>query len=54
MTGGGLPLIAEHNASASGTDLAGYMTESPGFSAFVSDDGAVYHPTRRPGADWSS
>jgi predicted dithiol-disulfide oxidoreductase (DUF899 family) len=43
MTGAGLPLIVEQNARASGTDAAGYMTESPGFSAFVLEDGAVYH-----------
>jgi predicted dithiol-disulfide oxidoreductase (DUF899 family) len=38
-----LPPIVEHNARASGTDAAGYMTESPGFSTFVRDDAAVYH-----------
>lgn len=43
MSGAGLPPIVEHNARASGTDAAGYMTESPGFSAFVLEDGAVYH-----------
>jgi predicted dithiol-disulfide oxidoreductase (DUF899 family) len=44
MSGGGVPPIVEHNARASGTDAAGYMTESPGFSAFVRDeDGTVYH-----------
>ncbi len=32
-----------HNASETGTDVVGYLTESPGFSAFVLDDGAVYH-----------
>jgi predicted dithiol-disulfide oxidoreductase (DUF899 family) len=42
-TEGGLPPIVEHNARASGTDVAGYMTESPGFSALVNDDGAVFH-----------
>ena len=42
MTGAGLPPIVEHNARASGTDVAGYMTESPGFSSFVLDRGAVY------------
>ena len=42
MTGAGLPPIVEHNARASGTDVAGYMTESPGFSSFVLDGGAVY------------
>ena len=43
MTGAGLPPIVEHNAHASGTDPAGYMTESPGFSSFVRDEGGVYH-----------
>src|SRR4029079_7148480 len=42
MMGGGIPPIAEQNARAAGTDLAGYMTESPGFSAFVNDNGTVY------------
>jgi len=43
MTGAGLPPIVEQNAHASGTDVAGYLTESPGFSSFVLDEGAVYH-----------
>ena len=43
MTGSGLPPIVEHNASATGTDVAGYLTESPGFSTFVRDNGTVYH-----------
>jgi predicted dithiol-disulfide oxidoreductase (DUF899 family) len=34
--------IAEQ-AEATGTDPAGYMTEGPGMSAFVLDDGAVFH-----------
>jgi predicted dithiol-disulfide oxidoreductase (DUF899 family) len=38
-----LPPIAAHNASATGTDLVGYLTELFGFSSFVRDDGAVYH-----------
>jgi predicted dithiol-disulfide oxidoreductase (DUF899 family) len=42
-TGTGLPPIVERNARATGTDAAGYLTESPGFSTFVRDDGAVYH-----------
>jgi predicted dithiol-disulfide oxidoreductase (DUF899 family) len=42
-TGTGLPPIVEQNARATGTDAVGYLTESPGFSAFVRDDGAVYH-----------
>jgi predicted dithiol-disulfide oxidoreductase (DUF899 family) len=44
MAGNGfLPPVVEHNARASGTDPAGYMTESPGFSTFVRDDDRVYH-----------
>jgi predicted dithiol-disulfide oxidoreductase (DUF899 family) len=42
MTKSGLPPIVEHNARATGTDVAGYLTESPGFSAFANADGAVY------------
>ena len=38
-----LPPIAERNASDSGTDLVGYLTQSQGFSSFVLDKGAVYH-----------
>jgi predicted dithiol-disulfide oxidoreductase (DUF899 family) len=42
-TGTGLPPIVEQNARATGTDVVGYLTESPGFSTFVQDDdGAVY------------
>jgi predicted dithiol-disulfide oxidoreductase (DUF899 family) len=40
---GALPPIVEQNATSSGTDVAGYMTESPGFSTFVRDGGGVYH-----------
>jgi predicted dithiol-disulfide oxidoreductase (DUF899 family) len=43
MAGSGLPPIVEQNARASGTDVAGYLTESPGFSAFAKADGAVHH-----------
>jgi predicted dithiol-disulfide oxidoreductase (DUF899 family) len=43
MTGSGLPPIVEQNARATGTDVAGYLTESPGFSTFVHDDDTVYH-----------
>ena len=39
----GIPPIVEHNARLAGTDAAGYMTESPGFSSFVLEDGAAYH-----------
>jgi predicted dithiol-disulfide oxidoreductase (DUF899 family) len=40
---GSLPPVVASNAAASGTDVVGYLTQSPGFSAFVLDDGAVYH-----------
>jgi predicted dithiol-disulfide oxidoreductase (DUF899 family) len=40
---GGLPPIVEQNARSTGTDIVGYLTESPGFSTFVQDGGAVYH-----------
>jgi len=39
---GSLPPIVDRNADASGTDVVGYLTESPGFTAFVLDDGVVY------------
>jgi len=38
-----LPPIADRNASESGTDVVGYLTQSQGFSSFVLDHGAVYH-----------
>ena len=31
------------NARATGTDVAGYLTESPGFSTFVREGDDVYH-----------
>jgi predicted dithiol-disulfide oxidoreductase (DUF899 family) len=43
MMKNGLPAIVERNARSSGTNPVGYMTEDPGFSAFVRDDDAVYH-----------
>ncbi len=38
-----LPPIVEHNARATGTNIFGYLTESPGFSSFVLEAGTVYH-----------
>jgi predicted dithiol-disulfide oxidoreductase (DUF899 family) len=38
----GLPPIVEHNASSTGTEITGYLTELFGFSAFVLDEGTVY------------
>jgi predicted dithiol-disulfide oxidoreductase (DUF899 family) len=40
---GAFPPIVASNAAASGTDIAGYLTESPGFSAFVREGDDVYH-----------
>jgi len=40
---GSLPPIVEHNARSSGSDAAGYLTESPGFSSFIRDEDTVYH-----------
>jgi predicted dithiol-disulfide oxidoreductase (DUF899 family) len=38
----GLPPIVAQNAAATGTDVAGYLTEAPVVSAFALQDGAVY------------
>jgi predicted dithiol-disulfide oxidoreductase (DUF899 family) len=40
---GQLPPIAAQNASASGTDLVHYLSDSQGFSSFAREGGAVYH-----------
>jgi predicted dithiol-disulfide oxidoreductase (DUF899 family) len=39
---GGLPPIVRHNATATGTDVFGYLSESPAMSAFTLAGGAVY------------
>jgi len=41
--GESLPLIAVRNASATGTDLAGYFSEGHGFSTFAREGETVYH-----------
>ena len=38
-----LPPIADRNASETGTDVVGYLTEGPGFDAFVREGDTVYH-----------
>ena len=43
MAEAGVPPILDHLAASTGTDVAGYLTEGPGFSAFAREDGAVYH-----------
>jgi predicted dithiol-disulfide oxidoreductase (DUF899 family) len=36
--------VLDHMSSDTGTDVAGYLTEAPGFSSFVLDeDGTIYH-----------
>ena len=37
------PQILEQMAESTGTDVTGYVSEGPVFSAFALDDGAVYH-----------
>ncbi len=37
------PPVLRQMADSTGTDVAGYVSEGPGMSAFVLDDGAVYH-----------
>jgi predicted dithiol-disulfide oxidoreductase (DUF899 family) len=39
---GGLPPIVAQNAAATGTDVPGYLSESPAMSAFMLAGGAVY------------
>jgi predicted dithiol-disulfide oxidoreductase (DUF899 family) len=40
---GDLPPVVAQIAAACGTDLAGYVAEAPGLSAFTLSDGVVYH-----------
>jgi predicted dithiol-disulfide oxidoreductase (DUF899 family) len=42
-TAAAVPPVVARNARASGTDLIGYLTETPGFSTFVHDQDTVYH-----------
>ena len=39
---GEMPPAVEHYARACGTDVASYVTEGPGLSAYALSDGAVY------------
>src|SRR5438874_2580963 len=39
---GEIPPVVEQMADATGTDVAGYVTEGPGLSAYALADGAVY------------
>jgi predicted dithiol-disulfide oxidoreductase (DUF899 family) len=40
---GEAPPVLRQLADATGTDVAGYVSEGPGFSAFVASDGTVHH-----------
>ena len=42
MLEAGPPPIIQQNASSSGTDAVGYLTQGPGFTSFARDDGAIY------------
>ena len=42
MLEAGAPPGVESNATSSGTDVTGYLTQGPGFSAFAREDGVVY------------
>ena len=39
---GEIPPVVEQMAAATGTDVAGYVTEGPGLSAYALEDGTVY------------
>src|SRR3954447_12235485 len=39
---GEIPAVVQRNAESSGTDVAGYVTEGPGLSAYALADGTVY------------
>jgi predicted dithiol-disulfide oxidoreductase (DUF899 family) len=39
---GEIPSVVEQMADATGTDVAGYVSEGPGLSAYALEDGAVY------------
>jgi predicted dithiol-disulfide oxidoreductase (DUF899 family) len=43
MLEGEPPPVLQQMASQTGTDVAGYLSEGPGFSAFALADGGVYH-----------
>lgn len=43
MLEAGAPPVIDQLAKSTGTDATGYMTEIPGVSASVLDEGTVYH-----------
>ena len=52
--GDAFPPIVESNARSSGTDIVGYLTESPGSARSSRTATTSTTRTRRRGADWSS
>jgi predicted dithiol-disulfide oxidoreductase (DUF899 family) len=42
MLEAGPPPVLDHNARSTGTDVTGYLSQGPGFSVFVLDDGTAY------------
>ncbi len=48
------PPILRQMATATGTDVAGYVSEGPGMSAFALSDGTVYHAYSTPAVGSSS
>ena len=42
MLEAGPPPVLDHNAKSTGTDVTGYLSQGPGFSVFVFDNGTVY------------
>ncbi len=42
LESGQIPATVEQNAEMCGTDVAGYVAEGPGLSAYALDDGTVY------------
>jgi predicted dithiol-disulfide oxidoreductase (DUF899 family) len=42
MLEAGRPPVLDHNAKSTGTDVTGYLSQGPGFSVFVLDNGTVY------------
>jgi predicted dithiol-disulfide oxidoreductase (DUF899 family) len=43
MLEGDPPPVVNQMATASGTDIPGYLSEGPGFSSFIKENGTVYH-----------
>jgi len=55
LEAGDMPRVVEQNAVACGTDVAHYVAEGPGLSAYVQSDGAVYrtYVSTARGLEWA-